>query len=344
MKNIHNLMQNEYEMKNQIYINNLIDRQNEVYQKIPEIVEIQDQINQAGIKYNKMILRNADSANEVISILLNEINHLNEKRESLLIQHGFSTNYLDRVYECNKCLDSGFIVKEDGSISTEKCGCYKQKLLNKLYTQSNLQILKTANFSLFDAKFYSPEVNEAKFGIKISPRQNILKIKQRCLNFIENFKSAEEKSLFFNGSTGVGKTFMSNCIAIDLLNKGVTVLYQTAPMLFDIINQHKVKSFRHDDFRDYAYEKILNVELLIIDDLGTEPTSAARYAELLTILNTRQTNNLTKPCKTIISTNMGAQELYENYTERVASRIIGSFDMYKFVGDDIRMIKKFKDK
>lgn len=87
-------------------------------------------------------------------------------------------------------------------------------------------------------------------------------------------------------------------------------------------------------------QKHFEVELLIIDDLGIEPSSPARYAELLTILNTRQINNLTRPCKTIISTNIGPKQLFEFYTERVVSRIVGYFDRLMFVGEDIRTLKK----
>ena len=222
---------------------------------------------------------------------------------------------------------------------------HKQLYINHLFNQSNLKLLLEENFSSFNENFYPVEVNEPKYGIKISPRENILRIKNRVLNFIENIDKPEEKNIFFCGATGVGKSFMINCIASELLSKGRTVLYQTAPYLFKIINEYRLRSFKDDDgYEDSSYENIFNVDLLIIDDLGTESPSAARYAELLNILNTRQENNLVKACKTIISTNIGINKLHEYYDERVASRIIGGFDLFKFAGQDIRMLKKNEPK
>jgi DNA replication protein DnaC len=197
------------------------------------------------------------------------------------------------------------------------------------------------NFQTFDETCYPLEVNESKYGIKKSPREHILGIKEKCQKFTSNFCVPEEKNLFFCGPTGVGKTFMTNCIAAEILNSGRTVLYQPAPSLFEAISQYKQKAFReNEEFEDACYRNIFDVELLIIDDLGTETKSSARYAELLNILNVRQANNLLRPCKTIISTNMEPGDLYDEYTERVASRIIGSFAMFRFAGEDIRTLRK----
>lgn len=334
---VHNLIKIEYEKKQKAAHDNLMTKKNELYSKIPRLQEIESEIQFSGIRYNRMILLGSTPAEDSVHLLTSKINELKEEKEMLLIKHGYPQDFLELKFECPSCRDTGFI--QVNNIS-EKCSCYKQQYISHLYMLSNLKLTEMESFSMFDPGLYPATEDEGKYGIKVSPRNNILKIKERCLKFIENFNKPEEKNLFFSGLTGVGKTFMSCCIARELLNKSRTVLYQTAPSLFNIISQNKVSSFKGENYLDESYNSIFNVELLIIDDLGTEPPSAARYSELLSILDTRHSNNLVRPCKTIISTNIGTRHLHEYYDERVASRIIGSFDMFRFVGEDIRMLKK----
>jgi DNA replication protein DnaC len=337
-ENIHNLIKTEYEKKQKQAHDRLIDKKKELFDAIPELAELENKIHAAGLTYSKLILSGKKSWDTEASSPLFNMEKLKDRKKQLLKDNNYPQDYLEPEYECEKCNDTGFI--NDSGIMT-KCHCYRQKLINYLYDQSNLSLVKFENFDTFNEKYYPGSIDEKKYGIKVSPRENILKIKERCLDFINNFDSPDEKNLFFSGPTGVGKTFMASCIARELLNKGKTVLYQTAPVLFTAINEYKYRFSGNEGYgSDSAYKNIFEVELLIIDDLGIEPASAARYAELLTILNTRQSNNLTCPCKTIISTNIGPKQLYEYYTERVASRIIGYFDRLIFAGEDIRTIKK----
>lgn len=338
---IHNMMKTEYEKRQKAAYDDLMERKAEVYAKVPRIQAIDDEIKINGIHYNKMILKGLITSEEASSRLLDRLEDLNRERLELLTGAGYPANHLEISYQCNQCKDTGYIGGAEGTV---KCSCYRQLLISYLYSESNLKLVENENFSTFSDSYYPDVVNEAKFGIKISPRQNIRNIKERCMKFVENFSDVEEKNIFFSGPTGVGKTFISNCIALELIHQGKTVLYQTAPTLFDVVNEHKVKAFKEEGYIDTRYRNILEVELLIIDDLGTEPPSAARFAEFLTILNTRQAYNLTRPCKTIISTNIEARQLYEYYSERVASRIIGGFDMFRLVGEDIRRLKKVQAK
>lgn len=335
--NIHNLIKIEYDKRQKAASDSLSERKSEVYSKIPRVEAIDEEISINGIHYNKMILKGMITSEEASTRLTARLEELNSEKSGLLKENGYPPNYLEMRFQCEHCRDTGYISTPQGF---EKCSCYRQLLINHLYSESNLKLVENENFTTFNLDYYPDIVNEAKFGIKISPKQNILNIKDRCTKFIDGFQNPEEKNLFFSGPTGVGKTFMSNCVAMELINKGRTVLYQTAPTLFNIVNEHKIKAFTEDGYMDSMYRNILEAELLIIDDLGTEPPSAARFAELLTILNTRQLNNLTRPCKTIISTNIEVRQLYEYYSERVASRIIGGFDMFRFSGEDIRRLKK----
>ena len=130
-----------------------------------------------------------------------------------------------------------------------------------------------------------------------------------------------------------GKTFMSNCIAQKLLKKGKTVLYQTAPVLLESIIDYKMS--KQKNLSDNIYKSVLETDLLIIDDLGTESLNSMKLSELFTILNTRILN-INKPTKTIISTNLNIKDIFNIYEERIGSRIAGYYDIYYFFGDDLR--------
>lgn len=334
---IHNAIKNEYDKKQQAAFDDMMSRRATAYKTIAGLEEIDDQIHMSGIKYNKMILLGSHPADEAIFALQERIAYLKKEKADLLAAHRLPANYLEMQYSCSACKDTGFVDTPQGS---ERCTCYRQQLINQLYLQSNLKLTDRDNFSAFDESFYSSETDEKRYSIKTSPRENILSIKERCIKFIENFDTSDEKNLFFSGPTGVGKTFISTCIAIELMNRGKTVLYQTAPSIYNIINEYKAKAYKDDEFEDLSYRSIYDVDLLIIDDLGTESGSASRYAEFLAIIDTRKSNSISKPCKTIISTNIGVKELYEYYDERIASRIIGDFTLLRFAGDDIRRLKK----
>ena len=131
-----------------------------------------------------------------------------------------------------------------------------------------------------------------------------------------------------------GKTFMSNCIAYSLLNKGKTVLYQTAPVLLESVIDYKMSKNKITD--NNIYKSVLESDLLIIDDLGTESLNSMKLSELFTILNTRILNLNNKITKTIISTNLNINDIFNNYEERIGSRIAGYYDIYYFFGDDLR--------
>lgn len=134
-----------------------------------------------------------------------------------------------------------------------------------------------------------------------------------------------------------GKTFMSNCIAQEMLRQGKTVLYQTAPILLESIIDYKMS--KNKNSIDNIYKSILEADLLIIDDLGTESLNSMKLSELFTVINTRILNLNNKITKTIISTNLNINDIFRNYEERIGSRIAGYYDIYYFFGDDLRFKK-----
>lgn len=139
------------------------------------------------------------------------------------------------------------------------------------------------------------------------------------------------------GQRVYGKSFMSNCIASELLKKGKTVIYQTAPVLLESVIDFKMN--RQKNLGNDFYQSILDCDLLIIDDLGTESLNSMKLSELFTILNTRILNLNNKITKTIISTNLSINNIFKNYEERIGSRIAGYYDIYYFFGEDLRFKK-----
>ena len=131
---------------------------------------------------------------------------------------------------------------------------------------------------------------------------------------------------------------MSNCIANELIKKGKTVLYQTAPVLLETIIDSKMNKYKSSNQNDF-YKDILETDLLIIDDLGTESLNSMKLSELFTVLNTRLLNLNSKITKTIISTNLSIENIFSKYEERIGSRIAGFYDIYYFFGDDLRFKK-----
>ena len=334
---IHSIIKGEYEKRQKASYDLLADKKERLYAQIPRLEEIETEIQRAGLKYNKQLLADPANAEEIISDLQAAVRRLKREKASLLEAAGYDKDYLEPVYKCAKCKDTGTPLEDE--TGERVCSCYRQQLIDLIYIQSNLKCTDVENFNCFNEKYYADVIDENRYGIKKSPRKQILGIKENCLQFIENFKDPQAKNMLFCGPTGSGKTFMANCTAVELMNRGITVLYQSAPVLFSTITEYRFKSSKDEAFENSVYKNIMEVELLIIDDLGTEPPSAARYAELLTILDTRFANNMVRPCKTLISTNIDIRKLYEYYDERVGSRIIGNFDIYRFAGDDIRKLK-----
>ena len=322
----------EYEKKRFIANSDYEHKKEIFYKSNPNLAQINYQLNNLALLISKETLKNNQSQ---IDKLRKEFNKLKKQKEIILKELNLAENFFSPDYECKLCNDTGYIIDENRK--SVLCNCIKQKLFNIKYNSSNIGDLDKENFSTFDISLYSTEVNKEKFRASISPRVNIENIKKIAEQFINNFDNPEEKNLLFIGNTGLGKTFLSNCIAAELLKKEKTVLYQSASSMLDSILDYK---FSKEDSADNIYNNILNVDLLIIDDLGTENINALKFAELFNIVNSRLLNQNHKITKTIISTNLSIDNLFKNYDERIVSRLVGYYNICRFFGDDIRFIKK----
>ena len=310
-------------------------RKEELYQKIPRLREIDQSLNLFAINTAKGILNGNQTSLQDFN---KKIIDLKNEKKFILAKNNIDENLLRPYYECNICNDSGYI-KRNNHAST-LCSCIKQKLLDISYNKSNMSNLKKENFDTFNYNIFSDKVcPEIYNNMNISPRQNIITIKNKCIEFIENFDNPNYNNLLFTGNTGLGKTFMSNCIANELIKKGKNVLYQTAPVLIETVIDNKLNKYKTSNQNDF-YKNVLECDLLIIDDLGTECLNNMKLSELFTILNTRLLNFNNKITKTIISTNLDINNIFKNYEERIGSRIAGFYDIYYFFGNDLRFIKK----
>lgn len=321
----------EYEKKRMQAIYDAEQRKTELYKKEPKLQQIDDELSKTAINISKKMLINKDDS--LLEELNKKVSILKQEKEKILAFLGKDENYLKPNYECKDCLDTGYITN---SHESTMCHCLKQKLFNLEYNKSNLSNLEKENFEHFSFDLYSDEINEEKYHSKMSPRKNMEFIYKLSQKFIENFDNQNEKNLLFTGNTGLGKSFLSSCIANELLKKGKTVLYQTAPVMLDTIMDYR---FGKANTSKDIYDNLLNVDLLIIDDLGTEYINNMKFSELFNIINTRLLNG-NKVTKTIISTNLSLDNLFATYDERIVSRLVGNYNICYFFGDDIRFKNK----
>lgn len=304
-------------------------RKEDLYTKNPRFSEIDNQLSTLSISVSKNLISSSNF--EYLDNLRKQIEALKKEKKELLLSITNDENYLLPKYDCNLCNDTGYITE---NYKTQMCQCLKQQLYNIEYNKSNISNLENHKFENFLSTVYSTDVDKVKYNSDISPRENIEIIKKISQKFIKNFDDSNEKNLLFTGNTGLGKTFLSGCIANELLKKGKNVLYQTAPVMLDTIIDYR---FGKTD--NSIYNNLLDVDLLIIDDLGTECMNNMKFTELFTVLNTRLLNSNNKVTKTIISTNLNIQNLFKNYDERIVSRLIGNYNICRFFGDDIRFMK-----
>lgn len=323
------LLQKEYEQKKVKAELDLEERKKELYSRIPKLEEIDSKINSYAINKAKSILLNNHSELEKINM---EISCLHIEKEKLLKANNINTEFFMPNYECIVCSDTGYIKSNKGS---KMCNCLKQKILNLSYNKANISSVKRENFDTFNEELFSSEPHSR---FKVSPKVNMINIKNKCLEFINNFDDPDTHNLFFTGNTGLGKTFMSNCIAERLISKGKTVIYQTAPVLLDTIIDAKMSKTKTQEQINFIKD-ILDADFLIIDDLGTECMNSMKITELFNIINTRLLNLDSKVTKTLISTNLSLEQIFKVYEERIGSRIAGFYDIYFFFGDDLRLRK-----
>lgn len=300
------------------------ERVDEVYAAHHDILAIDDAI----------VSLSASSAPAIIAGTMTmedyqaELAKLNKERCRLLMIHGYSDDYLDGVFDCKICKDTGYV-------NNKKCQCFNKRAIDLLYTQSNIKnITSNENFNTFNLDYYSDSADKTDSTTNDTPRAHMSKNFKVAKDFVDNFDSTYENLLFY-GDTGVGKTFLSNCIADALIKTTHSVIYLTAIEFFDIFSSD---AYRMSDVTEDLPEShyCLDCDLLIIDDLGTELMNSFTISKLFYCLNERILRNKS----TIISTNLDLENLRDKYDERIFSRILSNYKILYFYGDDIRIKKK----
>ena len=285
-----------------------------VAKNLPEYGEISSQISSLSIEQASKLLEGDETA---LSKLKKALTLLREKKEEILKNAGLPSDYLEIKYQCPDCKDTGYI-------GNEKCHCFKKQIITLLYKQSNIQeMLKEQNFSTLSYEFYKDD--------DLLHFQNAVKT---CKDFIDCFNS-DYHNLFFYGTVGTGKSFLSGCIAKELMDRGKSVIYFSSAGLFEKLSQISFDYNAKEELAD-LYEDLYSCDLLIIDDLGTELTNHFSSSQFFSCINER----ILRKKSIIISTNLSLQELRDRYSDRIFSRITSNFKLCKITGPDIRMYKK----
>lgn len=306
----------------------LDDRCEELYRKFPELKQIHDMLVEISVSQARLELLNPEQAKAKTKEYAKKCRILSARKEEILLENNYPADYLNPLYQCKDCKDTGYIA---GS----PCHCLTRAKLTILYENSNLNdILETENFSHFQEEYYDDSSVDG--NLSLTPRENIRRVKKICLDFVRHFDETHENLLFY-GPTGVGKTFLTHCIAKELLDTSHTVVYLTSLQLFDILEKNK---FQKKEFTETNEQisYILASDLLIIDDLGTELSNAFTSSQLYYIIEERRINHHS----TIISTNLSFSDIQERYSERILSRFIGYYDFKQIIGEDIRIQKVIK--
>ena len=299
----------------------LAARRARVFETVPKIESIDDEIKSLGLKLYKIALEGGD-VQEKIAQLRTSQKALLAERDTLLLENGFAKDELSARFRCAACRDTG-------TVGTENCVCYKRKLILKAYEQSNLSnMAEEQDFAGFDLNLYASEPDPT-YGI--APRTHMASILEKCKAFVSCFDK-EKKSLLFWGAPGLGKTFLSTCIAKDLIQQGYSVIYETAYHTFSMLEDLKFGKTEDLQQLKFKTDKLYSCDLLILDDLGSEFITQYTTSALFDLINSR----LIQGKKTLISTNLSMAELAQKYTERVASRIFGHYQLLQFIGTDIR--------
>lgn len=291
-------------------------RKTAFYRRCPDAEKIERIISSTAIAAAKAVLTGRNAKEQLLQLKRSN-QRLQQEYARLLQEAGYAPNYLEPRYGCEECGDTGYV---DGRM----CGCMKKLLREESYRRLNaLTPLSLSTFESFRLEFYSavPEGEDKK-----SPRAQMEGVFANCRRYAESFSLAHP-SMILQGGTGLGKTHMSLAIANEVIRKGFGVVYCSVN---NLITQLEREHFGRDE--GDTEKTLLECDLLILDDLGTEFRSSFSVAEIYNIVNTRLM--MQKP--TIISTNLSFDELQERYSERFASRILGNYARNTFVGRDNR--------
>ncbi len=318
-----------YDRRQEMNRRALDQRREEIARRLPQYDQLEQELNHVYAEQTRAAIlgRKPDRSRIEARTRL-----IRSRQAQLLEEAGYPADYLEEKYDCPLCHDTGY----QGS---QQCSCFKKEVIHLFYEQSNIQeILQKENLDTFRMDYYSDQEGGP---LGISPRRNMEHVLAAVKSFIRDFDKKGGNLLLY-GDTGVGKTFLVNCIARELIESTHMVLYLTSLRLVDLMER---RAFRPDeepdpDLPSDAADRILDCDLLIIDDLGTELNNAFVNSRLFYCINER----LSAGRSTVISTNLTPEQIQERYSERISSRLISSsYTPLLIYGQDIRILKAISE-
>ena len=299
-----------------------------VYAKEPRLAQLDRRIQGTMAELVASALRRGENAGEMVRTIRDKNLSLQRERSALLGTLGLPEDALDDKPACSKCGDTGWR-------GAQMCDCLKKLCAQEQIQElSKLLDLGEQSFDAFRLDYYSDQLWPGRAS---SPRTNMDLVYEVCLNYAQKFGRFHFKNLFLTGAPGLGKTFLSACIARSVSEQGFSVVYDTAGNIFA---QFENRKFQRDaegvqTARDET-RRYLNCDLLILDDLGSELTTQFTQSALYELINTR----LVSDRRTVISSNLTPEDVVRRYTPQISSRLLGEFYILHFFGDDIRLLKR----
>ena len=298
-----------------------------IYNEIPKIRTIDEDIRRTMTDVLSAVLNKSPDAQKTVESLGEQNLYLQDERKKALTGAGYPADYLDDKFSCPLCNDTGYV-------GTKLCSClmdeYKKEQNREI---TSLMHLTDESFDTFDLKCYKNEYDET---FKANPRQHMSAVFKICKLYAEEFGEGR-RNLLMTGAPGLGKTFLSACIARTVANSGkYSVVYRTCG---EICTAYENARFSHDEEQENAKAELAryrSCDLLIMDDLGTELTTAMTIASLYDLINTRLLNG----GKTVITTNLKLEAIAARYSPQIASRLSGDYQVLAFCGEDIRHQRK----
>ena len=317
-KSQYEMIRRSYEEKQNRNHRLLLERREQFYKAIPEYSLLEETMGALSVERARALI---DGDTAKAEELKKQFRLLSDRKKNLLVAHGLDENYFSPDYDCPDCKDTGYI---DG----EKCHCFRQLEISLLYEQSNIEeMIEKENFSTLSYEYYK--------GEDLQRFENAVNISK---DFVSGFKN-HYQNLFFYGTVGTGKSFLSGCIAKELLSSGHSVIYFSAGGLFENLSRYSFDTKSKETLYNF-YKDLYNCDLVIIDDLGTEVTNSFVTSQLFGLLNERHLRQKS----TIISTNLSLEELRDRYSDRIFSRITSNYTICKLTGPDIRIYKRISGK
>ena len=316
------LAQERYEADRSVREADLAEQREQLYARRPRLREIQDQLRRTASRVMAAALRRGEDPLPEIQRLREENLSLQAERQMLLAELGLPDNALEDTPLCPFCNDTGYR-------GGEMCRCLKTYYVEEQRKElSKLLDLGSQSFDTFDTDWYS---DQRAPGKTTSAREHMEWVYDTCVEYAHNFGKKPANLLLF-GRPGLGKTHLSAAIAREVSGKGFSVVYDTAGHIFE---RFEAQKFGRDE-AERDVERVLNCDLLILDDLGTEMVTTFVQSALYQIINGR----LLEKKSTIVSTNLMPEAIAQRYSGQIASRIEGEYQLLPFVGEDIRVLKK----